>query len=534
MIGDCSYIGKVFVERKIKDFVFALGGGLLYSSAFPMSFLPPFIFTGILGIALLFYFIVDKSLKSKFLSVLFFCMGFNLLGYYWIPYTVNTFGKVLFPFDYMLGGLFSTIVAPYLFIFATFLHLMEKKRHLFSENLYALFLAFGFTFFEYFTPQQFPAHLGHTFLPFAPYLIFAKVFGAPFYSFLGAWSCFVALNFFRTKKINYSFLLFFILTVLLHLFLPLKFEGEKSLKIRIVQPNIGNLIKLSSESGFYEAVDHVEKTYLDLTLSENASSRDLIIWPETAYPTIIKSQFLKEDLSSLPPLISQITQETTSEIFFGGYDSEYDLSTYENKDYNTAFFIDENRLKGYYHKIKLIPFGEGLPFGPLNQYLKKYIKNISYFAKGDEFPFFQTKNGKGFISAICYEILFSDFIRNYLREVHPKNPQFLINLTNDSWYGDTAEPEQHLFLAKWRALEFQLPIVRSTNTGISTIIYPDGKEGPRLGVFEKNILDVDLKLDLKREETLFQFWGIYGLFIPFIILILMIKIEAKLREKSLL
>ena len=135
------------------------------------------------------------------------------------------------------------------------------------------------------------------------------------------------------------------------------------------------------------------------------------------------------------------------------------------------------------------------------------MTNVSYFAEGDKFSTFKTKSNISFISVICYEVLFSDFVREFLNK-QKVAPQFLINLTNDSWYGDTAEPFQHLFLAKWRALEFNIPIIRSTNTGITTIIMPDGSEFQRLNYQEKKVLDVELKLHT-RTNTIYQTFGLW-------------------------
>lgn len=123
-------------------------------------------------------------------------------------------------------------------------------------------------------------------------------------------------------------------------------------------------------------------------------------------------------------------------------------------------------------------------------------------------------NGHNFISAICYEILFSDFIRDYLN-AQTKPVHFLINLTNDSWYGKTSEPWQHLFLARWRALEFNIPIIRSTNTGITTVITPNGHFNKYLGVNEQTVLDVDVPL-FNRTPTFYEKYGR----LPFVALIL--------------
>ena len=230
-----------------------------------------------------------------------------------------------------------------------------------------------------------------------------------------------------------------------------------------------------------------------------------------------------------PSVIDSIIEKTGAELFIGGYDSSLKPGEQNYKsDYNSAFLFSSDRyMKEVYHKMRLIPFGEGLPFGPLNQYLSGIITNISYFAEGDTYTGFKTRDNHSFVSVICYEILFPDFVSDMLNH-QKEEAQFLINLTNDSWYGDTAEPHQHLFLSKWRALEFNLPIIRSTNTGISTVIYPDGSESPRLSVGEKTYLDHDFSF-VKREKTLFQTFGLLSFLAIALVLGL---VELALKRKT--
>ena len=107
----------------------------------------------------------------------------------------------------------------------------------------------------------------------------------------------------------------------------------------------------------------------------------------------------------------------------------------------------------------------------------------------------------------------------------------MINLTNDSWYGNTVEPEQHLFLTRWRAIEFNLPILRSTNTGISTYIKANGQELDRMEYDRAGNLDLSLAVGVPSQDyqTLFQklgFWGIFPLWILFFLFhIIWIKLK---------
>ena len=150
--------------------------------------------------------------------------------------------------------------------------------------------------------------------------------------------------------------------------------------------------------------------------------------------------------------------------------------------------------------------------------MKGLLSNISFFAEGSSFPLFKIASGHTFINTICYEVLKPEFVREYLNSLD-KRPHALINLTNDSWYGKTSEPEQHLFLTIWRALEFDLPIIRSTNTGISTVVDIHAQEEKRLGVGVTGNLDYSLNLGT-REATIFQKFGYLTTIILFIVVFL--------------
>jgi apolipoprotein N-acyltransferase len=193
--------------------------------------------------------------------------------------------------------------------------------------------------------------------------------------------------------------------------------------------------------------------------------------------------------------------------------------------FNASLLISEGKVKSIYHKNILIPFGETLPFGPLNHKVVSIIPAISLFARGEGIPVMETHAGFRFVTPICYELLESNYMRGLLNQWGGNH--FIVNHTNDSWYGDTAEPYQHLFLSKWRALEFQLPIIRSTNTGVSSVIYPDGSESRRLGINETGRLDVNIPLS-NPKSTVYQEYG----FLPLLLLVGLIYLVTWWREKS--
>lgn len=513
-------------KSKYLTLVVSLLAGMLYAMGFPLYNGSSIVIAPIIGFAL-FNWALDQetTLKKQFLLSLCYSLGFYLLGFYWIPHTLKEFGGLFFPLNHALGLIFSFVIIPQVYCYVV---LKRKFKH-------PLFLALGYVLLERLVPQQFPAHLGHPYLSLAPTvkLVFAPWAGAAFYSFFTALIALTLVQHFQTKtkpKLYYAFIAVIALMHLPFFYPEARPVNPKMLNVRIVQPNIGNFIKLDSERGGTNSLRSVLDNYFFLSTDKIQTPRDLIIWPETAFPNLFFSEnMLQDKMSPVPPLIMAIIERTNAELFIGGYDSTPNPNSVNyQKDYNTAFhFSNEGYLKNVYHKMKLIPFGEGLPFGPFNKYLSGIITNISYFAEGEVFSSFVTKNDLKFVSVICYEVLFPNFVADMLNNQKVES-QFMINLTNDSWYGETAEPHQHLFLSKWRALEFNLPLIRSTNTGITTVIYPDGSETKRLGVGEKTFLDLDLEIGT-RTKTLFQIIGMWGVVIFALVLML---IELAFKRKA--
>jgi apolipoprotein N-acyltransferase len=513
-------------KHKYLTLVVSLLAGMLYALGFPLYNGASLVVAPIFGFAL-FNWALDQetSLKKQFLLSLAYSLGFYLLGFYWIPHTLKEFGGLFFPVNQALGLVFSFVIIPQVYCYVI---LKRKFKH-------PLFLALGYVLLEKFIPQQFPAHLGHPFLSLAPTikLVFAPWGGAAIYSFFTAMIALTLVQHYQTKqkpKLYYSFILVIILFHLPFLYPTPSKDNLTKLNLRIVQPNIGNFMKVDSERGGANSLRQVLENYYFLSTDNIQSQRDLIIWPETAFPNLFFSEEIKNNRTApMPPLLKAIVDKTGSDLFIGGYDSTANPNSKNfQKDFNTAFhFSNEGYLKEVYHKMRLIPFGEGLPFGPFNDYLSKIITNISYFGEGEEYSGFVTKNNLKFVSVICYEVLFPDFVADMLNNQKVES-QFMINLTNDSWYGDTAEPHQHLFLSKWRALEFNLPLIRSTNTGITTVIFPDGSESKRLGVGEKTYLDVEIDI-APRTRTLFQVLGTWAVGLFALILML---IELAFKRKA--
>lgn len=527
---------------KYKPYAFSLLGGVLYALGYPSFLGESLLITPIIGMIILFHYVLKAhGLKSRVLHLLSFNLGFNYMGFSWIIATLQVFGDLPYPLAALFSVLFTFIITPHLWVGVLLIHFLFKKKIISQEEflkpgIHSFLLAAFLTTMEYYSPQQFDVMLGQPWIAIGKYLGYASIAGLPIYSFFSYIIVFESVSIFHKKgasKFNIAMTLIFIIS---NPFLVNDTKGShpKKLNIRLVQANISNFLKTDSENGTYASVSQVINRYKELSLAPDNFSNgvDLIIWPETAYPYAIITDKNNIQSTLLPPVMIEVAQAKNADLFIGGYDQiKFNGKNLFKSEYNTTFHIgNDSHLKATYHKHILIPFGETLPFGPLNEYLSTKIDNISFFSEGETFTMFKLKTGHKLISSICYELLKPEFIREYLNTLKER-PHAMVNITNDSWYGKTNEPEQHLFLAKWRAAEFKLPIIRSTNTGISSVIFPDGSESKRLGIFETGNLDLSLDLRVIR-PTIYQIYGFATILPLWIICLIFHIVLLKLRNNE--
>lgn len=498
-----------------------LGAGGLYALCYP-SFLGPG-WLPLLFIALPFFLWrleVAPTVKSTILHVLAYNLGLNLVGYYWIPHTLREFGQLPWIVSLLLGTLFTLILQPHWWLYV----LWKKFRPDFQwySERGILITAFVMTIFERYFPQQFPSYVGSPWLHLAPYLGLAPILGVVAFSFMTYWVALESFTQLALKKFRPQVWIALVVFIIVNALFPLQEkQNDKILPVRIVQANIGNFLKISSEKGDVDSFEAINRTYEKLSTTNNDFAPKLIVWPETAYPNTFYGQE-----THLSKIFINIMEKTNAEMLIGGYDHDMSKSTFDiiESVFNASILLSGEKVKTSYHKNILIPFGETLPFGPLNHQIVSIVPAVSLFARGEGTPLMELKGGERFVTPICYEILESNYMRGLLNQWG--NNHLIVNHTNDSWYGNTAEPHQHLFLTKWRALEFSLPIVRSTNTGITSVIYPDGSESRRLDIGATGSLDVNVPLGTG-EATFYQQYGVYPLVALFGILLLIAFIREK-------
>jgi apolipoprotein N-acyltransferase len=175
--------------------------------------------------------------------------------------------------------------------------------------------------------------------------------------------------------------------------------------------------------------------------------------------------------------------------------------------YNTAFLIDENGMVlGAYDKTYLLMFGEYLPlvhyWRALEEKIRKILPEAGDFVPGKTVEVIPYKGVKIGVM-ICYE----DIIPAFTRKLAGKDPNIIINITNDAWFGKTAEPYLHLALAVFRAIENRVALIRSTNTGVSAFIDPVGR------IYAQTDLDnaetVARDVPLLESKTIYRYLGDY-------------------------
>lgn len=272
-------------------------------------------------------------------------------------------------------------------------------------------------------------------------------------------------------------------------------NNESSISVGIVQPNVGNMDEAYYKLG--PSFKNILLTmYLDLSKYEKTknSSLDLVVWPETAFPSIFYTNSFYDD--SLFIKTKNFLNQNNLSLITGTFSRGEDFEIA-----NSALFIDPNReySSPLIHKQRLLAFGEYLPGETFFPFLRKAFPMVGNFKRGKG-PQVKTIADVKVGILICYEALFGD----YSRRLGHQKAQVLVNLTNDSWYGPYSEPEQHLYSLALRAIENRVPIIRSTNTGVSALISPGGKVISPSPIYEKwsNTYKVNYRKNPK--PTLYQ------------------------------
>ncbi len=241
--------------------------------------------------------------------------------------------------------------------------------------------------------------------------------------------------------------------------------------VSIVQGNIDQSIKWDPR---FQA--ETIRIYADLSGKAALSSPDLIVWPETATP------FFFQQTEEKHGEVLAVARNSKAFLIFGSPS----YRRIDNRMYfqNSAYLLSpQGGILGKYDKVHLVPYGEYVPLRRFFPLVEKLAVGIGDFLPGEGFEPLSLDGAKAGI-LICYEAIFPEISRAY-RE---RGASFLVNLTNDAWFGKSSAPYQHLAITAFRAVENRLFIMRAANTGVSAFIAPTGEILSRTGLFETTVL----------------------------------------------
>lgn len=270
--------------------------------------------------------------------------------------------------------------------------------------------------------------------------------------------------------------------------------------LRLVQPNISQEEKWRQGNE-----DAVFQSYLDLTSAPGLDKIGAVIWPESAFPFLILQT--PAALARIDQVLPDQTLLLTGAVRAKPPERSFSDTPPKLKFFNSLLIFDDKaQRQQVYDKQRLVPFGEFMPFGDiLEQWGITNLVNIpGGFADGSNgnlINFTQINSAHPTLPPasvlICYEAIFpgsfelSSSTHNNAAATDSR-AEWLLNVTNDAWFGELAGPYQHFHQARLRAVEQGLPMARVANTGISAMIDPYGRIVQKIGLGETGIIDVAL------------------------------------------
>lgn len=284
----------------------------------------------------------------------------------------------------------------------------------------------------------------------------------------------------ETRKASISWLILILIPIIVSLSRYYSYEERVNpADIVVVQPNIDPYDKYTSS-----AADQI-KNLIHLSDSVALPNTEFFIWPETAIPEAVNEHDVRE--SRYFQQVQQFLNHYKNGHVLSGiesyliYDSAKTLSAtyyphlngYVDR-FNAGILIENSGKVQFYHKSKLVPGAEQMPFTEALAFMKplfsKFGGATGSYGSQEEASVFYAQSGIGAAPIICYESIWGTYVADFVKE----GAQFIAIITNDGWWGNTSGKDQHLAYAKLRAIETRRWVARSANTGISAFINQKG------------------------------------------------------------
>lgn len=296
-------------------------------------------------------------------------------------------------------------------------------------------------------------------------------------------------------------------------------DSKNKITIGIIQPNFDPWEKWGgSYSDKWESYFFQLSYYFNETKQLSQFKPDIIFWPETAIPFHILlprySRYLSELLSladslKLPIYTGLPTAEYFDSLHAPATAERIGISNLYVESYNSTVLIQPNHVVGQIHKKSiLVPFAERIPYAETFRFLIEPLKwnvGISSWGKGEDtivYPL-SLKDGRqtNFSGMICYESVYPNYVREFVKH----GAEFLVILTNDSWWGNTSGAYQHASFASLRAVETRRWIVQCANGGISMVVDPTGKRQSTTNLYTRTKFISDIVLS--SDKTFYVTYG---------------------------
>jgi len=432
--------------------------------------------------------------RQTLLSGWFFGIGLYAVGASWVFISIYVYSATPLPFAILLTALFIAIMGFITAIQGYFFHLLGLNRMMLL-GFPALWVAVEWVKTWLFTGSPW-LYLGYAMMdtPVEGFAPITGIFGISFMTAFASTLCFILLRQIiqPSPKLKWAALgtaSYFIAVPAAGYFLQQTTWTEKisdtPLSVSIIQGNIPQEIKWDVK--FRDAILNLYKER-----TEASWGSDIIIWPEAAVPAF------EHEVSDYLNTIDQHAKNQGSSLIMGLAIMQY-LSEGHFLFYNSIRSVGQG--SGLYHKQRLVPFGEFIPFeNQLRGLTGAFDLPMSSFTRGDENQAPLLAGKHRIAPYICYEILFPDLVARTSR-----NAEILVTISNDGWFGHSSGPAQHFEMARMRALETGRYLIRATNNGISAIVDPKGKVTHLAPSFVETTLDGEVYA--MQGNTPFMNWG---------------------------
>jgi apolipoprotein N-acyltransferase len=455
-----------------KDWFLVISSALLMSLDYPPL---PFGFVIYFALVPLIFALENKGLSDAFKIGYIFGLISNSILLFWIGWATVP-GAVA---AILLLCLYTALLA---WLYA----LVQKKWG--RTSLF--FLPFFWVAMEYvrsLTEFSFPwLNLAYTQTYYLRIIQYASITGNYGVSFwIACLNLIIYLTVKYKKRIGLAISIFAILIILPYIYGSLVMSekiGKNDIRIALLQGDIDPKVKWDDRF-----LDYNIQTFVDMSKESAKEDVDLIVWPETAAPCYLAYESIymnkiqaTSDSLNIPLLVGT---------------NDYSVTQQGRPQYYNSVFLFQPK-NGYpqtYNKIHLVPFSEKIPYDEKFHISDKVQLGQSDFSSGESLTIFNSSKGK-FATLICFESVYPALVRSFVRE----GAEFLVNITNDAWFGKTHGPFQHARIAVFRAIENRISIARCANTGVSMFVDPLGRVSGATKIFVRTTLVGKIPLKFKK------------------------------------